>query len=168
MYRRHVRRGLTEKFLQPHDGDTGLRAVNAVGVPEVVNRRIGFRNTRRVPTAVVKLGREAGSPKEAPRGAVIAERARKDRIRRPARQAYAMRRQKLCEGIRDRHVARTPPGLESPQAGLLVLRDATFRPCGIAQGSPETRCMGAALGSRTLAFVHIRVRPRRSCRTIRS
>ena len=54
-----------------------------------MNRRIWSGHARGIPTAVVKLGSEARSPKLAPSSAVVAERGGKDWIRRPPRQAAA-------------------------------------------------------------------------------
>ncbi len=106
-----MRRGVAEELLESHDRHAGLRAVHAEGVTEVVDRRIGLRNARGIPTAIVKLRGKAGTPKLAPSGAVVAERGGKDQFRRASRQTDSMRRHYFGQGLRDRHVARTTAGL---------------------------------------------------------
>jgi hypothetical protein len=52
----HVRGGVTQELLQPHDRHASLCAVDTERVAEVVNRRIRLRHTGGVPAAVVELG----------------------------------------------------------------------------------------------------------------
>lgn len=58
---------MTEELLEMHDRHSRLRAVDAEGVAEVMDRGVGLPNPAGVPAAIAELRDEARPLKDPPR-----------------------------------------------------------------------------------------------------